>query len=82
VTPSPAAPSRRTLLRALAALPASAVLLGESPGLLGNALAAAPPNGSATRYTIVPFLDSDDGRVDVYQSDFEPHRPVQHPPDG
>jgi hypothetical protein len=69
VTPSPAAPSRRTLLRALAALPASAVLLGESPGLLGNALAAAPPNGSATRYTIVPFRDSDDGRVDVYQSD-------------
>ncbi|MEU3885172.1 glycoside hydrolase family 43 protein [Streptomyces sp. NPDC029041] len=69
MTPHPATPSRRTLLRALTALPASAVLLGESPGLLGTALAAAPPNGSATRYTIVPFRDSNDGTVDVYQSD-------------
>ncbi|WP_031110286.1 glycoside hydrolase family 43 protein [Streptomyces sp. NRRL S-146] len=69
MTPHSAAPSRRTLLRALAAVPASAVLLGESPGLLGSALAAAPPNGSATRYTIVPFLNSNDGTVDVYQSD-------------
>lgn len=69
MTPHPAAPSRRTLLRALTAVPASAVLLGEIPGLLGSALAAAPPNGSATRYTIVPFLNSDDGTVDVYQSD-------------
>jgi hypothetical protein len=62
-------PSRRTLLRGLAALPASAVLLGEMPGLLGTALAAAPPSGSATRYTIVPFLNSNDGTVNVYQSD-------------
>ncbi|WP_432119548.1 glycoside hydrolase family 43 protein [Streptomyces sp. bgisy032] len=69
MTPRPAAPSRRTLLRTLAALPASAALLGEAPGLLGGALAAAPPNGSATRYTIVPFRNSDDGTVDVYQSD-------------
>ena len=52
MTPHPAVPSRRTLLRALAAVPASAALLGEAPGLLGSALAAAPPNGSATRYTI------------------------------
>lgn len=29
-------PSRRTLLRAVAALPAAAVLLGETPGLLGR----------------------------------------------
>ncbi|MET7452660.1 glycoside hydrolase family 43 protein [Streptomyces sp. NPDC005574] len=65
----PPTPSRRTLLRALAVLPASAVVLGEAPGLLGTALAAAPPSGSATRYTIVPFLNSDDGTVDVYQSD-------------
>ncbi|MBC9725990.1 glycoside hydrolase family 43 protein [Streptomyces sp. TRM68367] len=64
-----AAPSRRALLRALAALPASVVLLGEAPGLLGAALAAAPPSGSATRYTIVPFLNSTDGTVNVYQSD-------------
>ncbi|MEV7082467.1 glycoside hydrolase family 43 protein [Streptomyces sp. NPDC093516] len=69
MTPHPAAPSRRALLRALAAAPASAALLGGTPGLLGSALAAAPPSGSATRYTIVPFLDSDDGTVDVYQSD-------------
>ncbi|MFF4394388.1 AbfB domain-containing protein [Streptomyces sp. NPDC001480] len=68
--PPPApAPSRRSLLRALAALPASAVVLGELPGLLGTAAAAPPASGSATRYTIVPFLDSDDGTVDVYQSD-------------
>ncbi|MFF4019657.1 glycoside hydrolase family 43 protein [Streptomyces sp. NPDC001843] len=68
MTTSRPAPSRRTLLRTLAALPASAVVLGELPGLLGAA-AAAPAGGSATRYTIVPFLDSDDGTVDVYQSD-------------
>ncbi|WP_234443171.1 glycoside hydrolase family 43 protein [Streptomyces cellulosae] len=66
--PAPS-PPRRTLLRALAALPASAVLLGEGSGLLGTALAAAPPSGSATRYTIVPFLNSNDGTVNVYQSD-------------
>ncbi|MET9441224.1 glycoside hydrolase family 43 protein [Streptomyces sp. NPDC006610] len=65
----PATPSRRTLLRAaLTALPASALALGEA-GPLGVAHAAAPPSGSATRYTIVPFLDSDDGTVNVYQSD-------------
>ncbi|MEU1402807.1 glycoside hydrolase family 43 protein [Streptomyces sp. NPDC005728] len=68
-TPPPASPSRRTLLRALAALPAAAVLLGETPGLLGTALASAPAAGSATRYTIVPFLNSDDGTVNVYRSD-------------
>src|SRR5687768_435494 len=62
-------PSRRSLLRAMAALPASALVLAEMPGLLGTALAAAPPSGSATRYTIVPFLDSNDGTVNVYQSD-------------
>ena len=62
-------PSRRSLLRALAVLPASALVLGELPGLLGTAAAAAPPSGSATRYTIVPFLDSNDGTVNVYQSD-------------
>ncbi|MER6348695.1 glycoside hydrolase family 43 protein [Streptomyces sp. NPDC001595] len=65
----PAGPSRRTLLRGAAALPASALLLGEAPGLLGTAAAAAPPSGSATRYTIVAFRDSDDGTVDVHQSD-------------
>lgn len=65
----PPTPSRRTLLRAMAALPASAVLLGELPGLAGTAPAAAPPSGSATRYTIVPFLNSNDGTVNVYQSD-------------
>ncbi|SBT90212.1 Alpha-L-arabinofuranosidase B (ABFB) domain-containing protein [Streptomyces sp. DI166] len=63
MTPHPA-PSRRTLLRAMAAAPAAALLLNDTP-----ALAAAPPNGSATRYTIVPFLNSDDGTVNVYQSD-------------
>jgi hypothetical protein len=62
-------PSRRSLLRALTVLPASALVLGEFPGLLGTALAAAPPSGSATRYTIVPFLNSNDGTVNVYQSD-------------
>ncbi|MFJ6294109.1 AbfB domain-containing protein [Streptomyces griseoviridis] len=67
--PRSAPPSRRALLRALAALPASALVLGEAPGLLGTARAAAPPSGSATRYTIVPFLNSDDGTVNVYQSD-------------
>ncbi|MET7473657.1 AbfB domain-containing protein [Streptomyces sp. NPDC005648] len=65
----PPTPSRRALLRALAALPASALVLGELPGLLGTARAAAPASGSATRYTIVPFLDSDDGTVNVYESD-------------
>ncbi|MFJ2606425.1 AbfB domain-containing protein [Streptomyces sp. NPDC091279] len=65
----PTSPTRRVLLRALAALPASALVLGELPGLLGTALAAPPPAGSATRYTIVPFLNSDDGTVNVYQSD-------------
>ncbi|MFJ9425355.1 glycoside hydrolase family 43 protein [Streptomyces sp. NPDC101249] len=69
MTPPRPAPSRRALLRALAALPASALVVGEAPGLLGTALAAAPPSGSATRYTIVPFLNSDDGTVNVYQSD-------------
>jgi hypothetical protein len=62
-------PSRRGLLRAMAALPASAFVLGGLPGLLGTASAAAPPRGSATRYTIVPFLNSTDGTVNVYQSD-------------
>ncbi|MFD7280981.1 glycoside hydrolase family 43 protein [Streptomyces sp. NPDC059862] len=65
----PATPSRRTLLRTLAALPASALVLGELPGMPGTAEAAAPPSGSATRYTIVPFLNSNDGTVNVYQSD-------------
>ena len=69
MTRRPHTPSRRTLLRAMAALPASALVLGEAPGLLGTALAAAPPSGSATRYTIVPFLNSNDGTVNVYQSD-------------
>ncbi|MEU3339332.1 AbfB domain-containing protein [Streptomyces sp. NPDC006668] len=63
------APSRRALLRAMAALPASALVLGELPGLLGTAAAAAPAPRSATRCTIVPFLDSDDGTVNVYESD-------------
>ena len=63
------APSRRNLLRAMAALPASALVVGGLPGLLGTASAAAPPRGSATRYTIVPFLNSNDGTVNVYQSD-------------
>ncbi|MET7697397.1 AbfB domain-containing protein [Streptomyces sp. NPDC005485] len=53
----------------MAALPASVLVLGELPGLLGTAAAAAPPGGSATRYTIVPFLNSNDGTVNVYQSD-------------
>ncbi|MEU3275810.1 glycoside hydrolase family 43 protein [Streptomyces antibioticus] len=62
-------PSRRTLLRAAAALPVPAPALGQLPGPLGAATAAAPASGLATRYTIVPFLDSDDGTVNVYQSD-------------
>ncbi|MFC8201892.1 AbfB domain-containing protein [Streptomyces sp. NPDC057298] len=53
----------------MAALPASALVVGGVPGLLGTASAAAPPSGSATRYTIVPFLNSNDGTVNVYQSD-------------
>lgn len=65
----PFAPSRRSLLRAMAALPVSALVVGGLPGLLGTASAAAPPRGSATRYTIVPFLNSNDGTVNVYQSD-------------
>ncbi|MET9894241.1 glycoside hydrolase family 43 protein [Streptomyces sp. NPDC006465] len=66
--PRPPQPSRRSLLRALAALPAASLALGELPGLLGTA-AAAPARGYATRYTIVPFLNSDDGTVNVYESD-------------
>ncbi|MEU4872143.1 AbfB domain-containing protein [Streptomyces sp. NPDC021608] len=69
MTTRPRTPSRRSLLRAMAALPAAALVLGEAPGLLGTALAAAPAAGSATRYTIVPFLNSNDGTVNVYQSD-------------
>ncbi|WP_181808319.1 glycoside hydrolase family 43 protein [Streptomyces shenzhenensis] len=69
MTTHPPAPSRRTLLRALAALPVTALAVGELPGLLGAAEAAAPAGGYATRYTIVPFLNSDDGTVNVYQSD-------------
>lgn len=69
MTVRPPTPSRRALLRALAALPVSALVLPELPGLAGTAEAAAPTSGSATRYTIVPFLDSDDGTVNVYQSD-------------
>ncbi|MGW7402558.1 glycoside hydrolase family 43 protein [Streptomyces sp. NPDC054833] len=69
MTPRPSTPSRRALLRAMAVLPASALVLGELPGLLGTAAAAAPASGSATRYTIVPFLNSNDGTVNVYQSD-------------
>ncbi|WP_406364817.1 glycoside hydrolase family 43 protein [Streptomyces sp. NBC_00645] len=65
----PPQPSRRSLLRALAALPAAGLALGELPGLLGTATAAAPARGYATRYTIVPFLNSDDGTVNVYESD-------------
>ncbi|MFJ1557400.1 glycoside hydrolase family 43 protein [Streptomyces mirabilis] len=66
---TPLDPSRRSLLRAMVAIPATALVLGELPGLLGSAAAAAPAQGSATRYTIVPFLNSDDGTVNVYQSD-------------
>ncbi|NGO11593.1 arabinofuranosidase [Streptomyces sp. HC44] len=62
-------PSRRGVLRAMAALPASALLMGGLPGMLGPAVAAAPPRGSATRYTIVPFLNSSDATVNVYESD-------------
>ncbi|MCL7428445.1 glycoside hydrolase family 43 protein [Streptomyces sp. YS415] len=69
MTPQRPSTSRRTLLRAMTAVPASALLLSEAPGLLGTAGAAAPPSGSATRYTIVPFLNSNDGTVNVYQSD-------------
>ncbi|MFS8201468.1 glycoside hydrolase family 43 protein [Streptomyces sp. CWNU-52B] len=65
----PAPFARRSLLRAMAALPVSALAVGRLPGLLGAATAAAPPSGSATRYTIVPFLNSNDGTVNVYQSD-------------
>ncbi|MFD4409317.1 AbfB domain-containing protein [Streptomyces sp. NPDC058476] len=65
----PEGPSRRGLLRALVALPATALVLGELPGLLGSAAAAAPAPGHAGRYTIVPFSNSDDGTVNVYESD-------------
>jgi len=65
MTPHPHTPSRRSLLRALAVLPVGALLLKGT----GTALAAAPASGSATRYTIVPFLNSDDGTVNVYTSD-------------
>ncbi|MFC9842302.1 glycoside hydrolase family 43 protein [Streptomyces sp. NPDC060223] len=67
----PASPSRRGLLRAMVALPAAALVLGGGgpPGTLGTAAAAAPARGYATRYTIVPFLNSDDGTVNVYESD-------------
>lgn len=74
-TPDPAAPavprspSRRSLLRAMVALPAGALILSELPGLVGTATAAAPARGYATRYTIVPFLNSNDGTVNVYESD-------------
>ncbi|MER5224621.1 glycoside hydrolase family 43 protein [Streptomyces flaveus] len=68
-SPNSLTPSRRGVLRAMAALPASAVLLGALPGTLGSALAAAPPRGSATRYTIMPFLNSTDATVNVYESD-------------
>ncbi len=74
--PSPLAPSRRGVLRAMVALPASALVLGGAlpglpalPGLVSTAAAAAPPRGSATRYTIVPFLNSTDATVNVYQAD-------------
>lgn len=67
--PLPARPSRRSLLRAMVALPVAALFLGEPPGLLGTAVAAAPAKGAATRYTIVPFLNSNDGAVNIYQSD-------------
>jgi len=69
ISSRPSGLSRRGLLRTMAALPASAFLLGELPGLTGTAAAAAPSHGNATRYTIVPFLNSDDGTVNVYQSD-------------
>lgn len=71
-TPAPAvprSPSRRSLLRAMVALPAGALILSELPGLVGTAAAAAPARGYATRYTIVPFLNSNDGTVNVYESD-------------
>ncbi|WP_425473130.1 glycoside hydrolase family 43 protein [Streptomyces montanus] len=56
----------------MAGLPAAGFVLGglgALPGTLGTALAAAPPRGSATRYTIVPFLNSSDATVNVYESD-------------
>ncbi|WP_436847732.1 glycoside hydrolase family 43 protein [Streptomyces avermitilis] len=65
----PPVPSRRGILRALFALPATALVWGEVPGPAGSAAAAAPSQGYATRYTIVPFLNSNDGVVNVYQSD-------------
>ncbi|MFD7710255.1 glycoside hydrolase family 43 protein [Streptomyces sp. NPDC059786] len=68
-TGQPGPATRRTVLRALAALPASALALGAAPGLLTTATAAAPARGYATRYTVVPFLDSSDAGVSVYQSD-------------
>ncbi|MET7607657.1 AbfB domain-containing protein [Streptomyces avermitilis] len=65
----PPVPSRRGILRALLALPATALVWGGVPGPAGWAAAAAPSKGYATRYTIVPFLNSNDGVVNVYQSD-------------
>ncbi|GJF34841.1 hypothetical protein KNE206_75410 [Kitasatospora sp. NE20-6] len=62
-------PSRRTLLRAMAVLPASAFLAAELPVLAGTAQAAAPAAGSADRYTIVAFTNASDATVNVYQSD-------------
>lgn len=62
-------PSRRTVLRAMTVLPASAVLAGELPALLGTARAAAPAAGSADRYTIVAFTNASDATVNVYQAD-------------
>ncbi|WP_432155328.1 glycoside hydrolase family 43 protein [Streptomyces sp. bgisy153] len=69
MTTRPPTPSRRTLLRGLTTAPAAAFALGAAPGLLGTARAAAPAAGTASRYTIVPFRNSDDGTVDVYESD-------------
>ncbi|MCX5208863.1 glycoside hydrolase family 43 protein [Kitasatospora sp. NBC_00240] len=62
-------PSRRTLLRAMSALPASVLLAGELPALLGTARAAAPAAGTADRYTIVAFTNTGDTTVNVYQAD-------------
>lgn len=62
-------PSRRTLLRAMTVLPASAFLAAELPVLAGTARAAAPAAGSADRYTVVAFTNASDATVNVYQSD-------------
>ncbi len=65
----PPRPSRRAVLCGMAALPVAGLVVGAAPGALGAAAAAAPPRGSASRYTIVPFLNSNDGTVNVYQAD-------------